>query len=342
MRLLLQAGHAGRTTGSTGAPGEQAFNIDVANKVANQLKSLGVEVRVVEAEPMNTEISGDWDCFLAIHYDADIYNTGGYFVDFADPSLDSATIESQRITGILNRIYGQETGIVYHPERSNINTKQYYMWSRLSAKTPCVLIECGVGQHHPDDFEVLFNHREKVINGIVKGLANALNIPLEAPQTNDDELRAMNILKTFKIDPVNELQNGNLEGAVLAATSAFKDLQIIKKEIDSLKTLSQNLAERVSELETKLLDKDKIIAELQSAVEIANKGKAKSDKLLGEASVSLEEMTTDRNKYKNWYESKCDNLRDCQLKTVDNYSAGQLISLAFKKLFIKKEKPNGN
>lgn len=177
MKICIQAGHSGRTSGSTGAPNEMSFNIDISDKVAVELRSRGFEIRRVNADPKPEEIAGDWDLFLAIHYDADIYGTGGGFVDYPEPSTDGATAESQRIAYLLRQEYFGTTGIVSHPERSNVNTRYYYMWKQLSAKTPCVLIECGVGMHVPDDHSILHFNRPKVVEGIVKGICLAFNVP---------------------------------------------------------------------------------------------------------------------------------------------------------------------
>ena len=67
-RIILQAGHEGRTSGATGAPSEQSFNIDISNQVAFELSKRGFTVQRVNADPKPEEIWGDWDLFLAIHY----------------------------------------------------------------------------------------------------------------------------------------------------------------------------------------------------------------------------------------------------------------------------------
>jgi N-acetylmuramoyl-L-alanine amidase len=183
MKIIIQAGHEGRTTGATGAPGEQAFNKDVSNRVADKLRARGVEVRRVNADPTKAEIAGDWDLFLSIHYDADVYKVGGGFVDYPEPSTDGATEKSQAIARTLAEIYFQVTGIKNVPSRSNKNTRYYYMWKSISAKTPCVIIECGVGQHKPDDYEVLQNQREKVVQGITNGVLKALGMEEDVADT---------------------------------------------------------------------------------------------------------------------------------------------------------------
>ena len=182
MKICIQAGHEGRTTGSTGAPSEQSFNIDISNQVADELRKRGFEVKRVNADPLPEEIGGDWDFFLAIHYDADLYGSGGFFTDYPEPSTDGVTDKSQKAAYLLRQEYGGTTGIVYHPERSNVNTRYYYMWKKLSWNTPCVLIECGVGMHVPDYHSILHFNRPLVVEGIVKGLCLYFNVPFSLPE----------------------------------------------------------------------------------------------------------------------------------------------------------------
>lgn len=174
MKILIQAGHAGRTSGSTGAPGEQKWTMEIVPKIAQKLREHGAEVREVNADPTNEQIAGDWDLFLAVHYDADMYNDRGGFVDIPDASVDQAHEESARIAEEIKKTYFPTTGIPAHPERSNSNTKFYYMWKRLSAKTPCVIIEAGVGWRTPEDHKTLWFEQDKVVEGITKGILNAL------------------------------------------------------------------------------------------------------------------------------------------------------------------------
>lgn len=173
-RILLGAGHEGKTSGSTGAPGEQAFNTDVCNKLADRLRANGFEVRRINANPKPEEISGDWDLALFCHFDADIYGKGGGFLD--RPKFDGAEAKSKAILEAIESTYFPMTGIVNTPSRRNANTRNYYMWAKLSSATPCVIIECGVGQHKPDDYEILFNRRDLVVNGIYQGVLKSFNM----------------------------------------------------------------------------------------------------------------------------------------------------------------------
>lgn len=184
-KICIQAGHQNcqynsivALRKSTGAPNEMSFNVDIRDKVSDELRKRGFEVQGTDANANDDSgIKGqDWDLFLSIHYDADVYGKGGGFVDFPEPSTDGATQESQRIQKILAEEYFKTTNIANHPERSNANTRYYYMWKYLSSKTPCVLIECGVGMHVPDDHSMLHFNREKVVEGIVRGICKAFNV----------------------------------------------------------------------------------------------------------------------------------------------------------------------
>lgn len=192
MKILIQAGHKGRTSGATGAPEEQKWTTDIAPKIASKLGEHGFETRVIGADPTEVEIAGDWDLFLAVHYDADIYKDRGGFIDTPDPSVDNASEESTRIANEMRRVYFDITGIPNRPDRSNVKTRFYYMWKKMSKKTPCVIIEAGVGYRTPEDHKTLWFQQERVVDGITRGILNALKPePVEPPVNNCEECEKM-------------------------------------------------------------------------------------------------------------------------------------------------------
>lgn len=184
---MLQAGHAGVTSGATGAPGEQELNKRIRNRLSEILISKGFQLYLVDANPPQNQLTQDFDLFLAIHGDANVYGTGGGFVDHPEPSTDDATVESQRIDKEIESEYFNRTGIVNHPERSNANTRYYYMWKQLSAKTPCVIIELGVVQDAHD--KVILTDTERVCEGLARGICKAFGVPYDvvapAPPPSD-------------------------------------------------------------------------------------------------------------------------------------------------------------
>jgi len=68
MRVVIQRGHVPRTTGATGAPGEQAFAIDTADRLARHLAAAGFEPHIINADVADSEYRGG--VFVAIHYDS--------------------------------------------------------------------------------------------------------------------------------------------------------------------------------------------------------------------------------------------------------------------------------
>lgn len=190
--ICLQAGHQNAKNNcdpilakSTGAPGEAEFAIRVRDRLSQILLSKkdtdgsdAFSLKLVDAtfncDP--TVSKDDFALFLAIHYDADTYGKGGGFTDFPEPSTDGATKESQRLANVIKDEYFSHVGIDY-VNRSNKNTRYFYMWKFLSAKTPCVLIECGVGQNSHD--KPILADTEKIASGIARGICKAFNIPFE-------------------------------------------------------------------------------------------------------------------------------------------------------------------
>lgn len=188
-RICLQSGHENAKNNcdpslrrSTGAPGEVEFNVRIRNRLSQILlekKKDGQSaftVQLVDATFNCDPKAGDtdYDLFLAIHYDADVYGKGGGFADYPEPNTDGATKESQRIVNILNEEYPKHSGIEY-VNRSNKNTRYYYMWKFLSLKTPCALIECGVGQNAHD--KVILADTDRVANAIARGICRAFDVP---------------------------------------------------------------------------------------------------------------------------------------------------------------------
>lgn len=185
--ICLQAGHqnaknncdVGLRSG-TGAPGEAEFTVRVRDALSKILISKGFQIQLVDATFNCDPNVGkrDYDLFLTIHYDADVYGKGGGFTDFPEPNTDFSTKESQRISKEIASEYFKHSGIE-QISRSNANTRYYYMWKFLSAKTPCVIIEAGVGQNAHD--KVILTDTNRVANAMARGICKAFKIQFDAP-----------------------------------------------------------------------------------------------------------------------------------------------------------------
>jgi hypothetical protein len=197
-KICLQAGHLNCKTNSivalrtsTGAPGEMIFNEDIVKRISEILKLIpAFTVVTTDANANdNKDITGvDWDLFLSCHYDADVYNDSGGFIDFPEPSTDGATIESQRIAGEIGQVYFSKSGVKQVQKRSNANTRYYYMWKYLSSKTPCVILEFGVGWRKPNDFDQLntTEGRDEIANIVAEAICKAFDVPFPESDTGSD------------------------------------------------------------------------------------------------------------------------------------------------------------
>lgn len=189
-KIVIQSGHVNcqnnsivSLRSSSGAPGEQELTKRIADRLSSVLRTKGFEVIQTDANANDNHVITDidYDLFLALHGDADYpSDAGGGFATFPEPSTDSATIESQRIAKVINEIYYPETKIVYK-DRANANTKFYYMWKYLTAKTPCVLLEMGQVQDPHD--KILLSNTDLIVNAIGRAVCKAFNVPFDASPT---------------------------------------------------------------------------------------------------------------------------------------------------------------
>lgn len=189
IKIALQGGHLGRSSGATGAPGEQELTRRIRTRLSEILISRGFQLFLFDADVPQSQLNQDFDLFLALHGDADIYGTGGGFADYPEPSTDGATEESQRICKVINEVYFAETQIKY-VNRSNKNTRYYYMWKQISVKTPCVVIEMGVVQDAHD--KVLLGNTELIAGALGRAVCKAFSVPFEdvpatTPTTSDQK-----------------------------------------------------------------------------------------------------------------------------------------------------------
>lgn len=277
-QVCLQAGHSGVYTGATGAPGERDWNEKVVPKISAILKERGIEVYEVaaNADDDSKTISTDWDLFLAIHYDADIYSDRGGFVDTPDPDSDFATTESNRIAQVIRDNYFKRLGIPNKPKRSNANTQFYYMWSALTAKTPCAIIECGVGWRKEEDYNTLWNRIDEVALAIADGISEALGVAvndhtqqveeliLQIDKLNSELIQSVEGTKKIKeklkaeekdhtktkeaLDKVKDMANS----FEFDLSSKNTELEVTKRKVESLRGLNGSQADTIRHYQNKL------------------------------------------------------------------------------------------
>lgn len=179
--ICIQAGHYPRTTGATGAPGEQELTWRITLALTELLKARGFVIQIVGADPTDAEIKKDFDLFISLHGEADVHNMDGGMISEPAPEIDSANAESKRIRESIESVYFKESGIVNRPQWISRGMKYYYMWKRLSAKTPCVILEMGVVQNAHD--KVILADTKMVSVAIAKGICKAFGVNYEPTPT---------------------------------------------------------------------------------------------------------------------------------------------------------------
>lgn len=68
--LVVQRGHCYRTSGATGAPGEQKFATDTAERIRVRVNEIGHKVKIINADVPDSDYKGD--AFVAIHWDSSV------------------------------------------------------------------------------------------------------------------------------------------------------------------------------------------------------------------------------------------------------------------------------
>jgi len=238
MRIVIQSGHLNNEYSSlklgSGAPNEKVTNKRIADKLSSMLRERGFEIIQTDANAYNdpTVTKQDHVLFLALHCDMDYPNdNGGGFADFPQPSTDGATDESQRICGIINDVYFKETKITLSP-KSNKNTRYYYMWKYLTAKTPCVLIEMGQSIDPHD--KVLLANTLLIASSLTRAICSAFGVKYDLETVEDPNDVTANNLK-------EKITNLNTEISTLKETLKQAGIKNVQALADCNATCQLNL-----------------------------------------------------------------------------------------------------
>lgn len=234
----LQAGHIGRTTGATGTAGEQELNWRITLRLSEILQSKGFVIQILGADPTDAEIKSDFDLFLSLHGDADTAGNGGC-IGSGDKSVDSSWQRSAELRDAIGSVYFKETGIANNPNKVTANMTKYYMWSRLTPKTPCVLLEMGEVKDPHDS--VILADTEIVAVAIAKGVCKAFNVQYEPVQPSQPPIVTVDVSELIK-------KVADLEKSQKSLTARVKELEgnIATNEeiiIDSNKKIAVLVAE---------------------------------------------------------------------------------------------------
>lgn len=168
MRFLLHDSH---TPNGGGAPGEAEYIFALNDEIERRATAAGIVVtRVPGNQRAYPEFRRDYDAFIALHYDADIYRhngqkVGGWFWDRGKRSLTATTDDV--LGHIFERRYSLLPNVPPHISRRNANTWDYYAFRLTSRKTPGIIVELGVGAPAAPDHDWLRANVPAIANVVV-------------------------------------------------------------------------------------------------------------------------------------------------------------------------------
>jgi len=141
--------------------------------------------------------------------------------------------------------------------------------------------------------------------------------------TNKDSMKVA-------VDAWSDLTSGKLktiseyESLQTQMRDKDKQIQTLQEKVLSLDKFVKDLQDRVMALESEIKANLDLVSNQQLEVKTANK-------LIQKKQEELDAITSEKNKYKNYYETKCD-----ELKKLDKMTAWQHIKYGIKLLSVKK------
>ena len=164
-RIAIISGHMNNDAGAVCDDGltEAQVNLDIALRVAEQLRERGVRVLIfAEFDPRLTNFSGD--ALISIHADSCNYvnDLATGFKISPSPISDSETLYN-----CVESEYEAATGMTFHANTITPDMADYHAFRELAVGTPAIIIETGFMNL---DREMLTVNAEKPATGIANGI----------------------------------------------------------------------------------------------------------------------------------------------------------------------------
>ena len=235
-KIVIDAGHGG-VDGGASANGllEKNLTLDIANKMANKLRELGVEVYQTRTtdetlspqERVNRIMNafGNNEDVIVVSNHINAGGGNGAEVIYA---LRNTSDLSNLILDELSRS-GQNIRKAYQRRLPSNPSKDYYFIHRDTGVTEPVIIEYGFIDSTGDDVNLLKNKRDDLVDAVVRALATYINVPYLNSDTyivqKGDSL--WSIARKYNINVNDLISLNNLSNNIL---SVGQQLQIPKKE----------------------------------------------------------------------------------------------------------------
>ena len=148
-------------------------------------------------------------------------------------------------------------------------------------------------------------------------------VVIQVPETITQEEK--NILKFIHEQNATEGTVREAFGALIDKPNKDKQIQTLQARVLDLEKSQKDLSDRITALESNIEADLKTIDDWQKEV-------ASARKQLDNANKSNQELITEKNQYKNWYETKCDELRK-----LDKMTAIEHIKYGFNLIFKRNQ-----
>jgi N-acetylmuramoyl-L-alanine amidase len=222
MLVVIQAGHAGRTSGATGAPGEMAFNIAARNETIRLLTKYGIGARGINADVPNGSYAGD--AFIAIHCDG-----GG--PDQHGASVGYQSIGGEALATAWKHAYvGAGWSHGFHEDNYTENLHKYYGVRKAieqGNRIACI-IECGFVT---SSFDMKIMTPMMVARSILKAIQATFNLP----DTEEPDMELKDIEPGGKFRPVlKDITEGAVLDGIRRPTNEHPDRESLRDPLKEL------------------------------------------------------------------------------------------------------------
>lgn len=178
--VVVQMGHVGRTTGSTGTHREQEFTSALGPLVARKLTNRGFRVTLIDAVTgANDSVPTHADAFIALHGDGS-----------SDPARRGASVgfpddtHSAELAWAWKNAHSRSYPGPWHRDNYTPALRGYYMWRRTSHIKYRFLAEHGTLTNRADE-RWLFSNLSSCATAHAIAVTQVLASPVSVPEPKD-------------------------------------------------------------------------------------------------------------------------------------------------------------
>ncbi|MBR1413668.1 MAG: LysM peptidoglycan-binding domain-containing protein [Bacilli bacterium] len=220
-KVVIDPGHGGADSGAIGnGIIEKDLTLKISQYMKKRLEDLGIETSItrdsdITLEPTNRtkkvqEFYGKGSDVLVV---SNHINAGGG--DGAE--IIYALRNNDKLSSLIAKEFinnGQNVRKYYQRRLPSDSSKDYYYMLRNTPNNESIIVEYGFLDGSGDDVVLLKNNYEQLTEGVVKAIANYLNVPYSLPNSNGlyivkkgDTLWSIARLNNTTVDEIKRLNN---------------------------------------------------------------------------------------------------------------------------------------